>query len=193
MQLLKHRSVAYYISFVLLLMISIATSTIPAFADSGPVRATLNSGYLTESRATNQVMLNVDRKIEAVTYSLPITVTDARGSGSGWNLMITSTRFKTQDGDRDEDQLPASASRVSTVSVSCGTSSTCTKPIDSVSYPVGVPAGYPLPASVKFFNAAISSGLGKFQLTMMVNVSIPAHTEPGIYSSTIILTIANGP
>jgi uncharacterized membrane protein len=46
---------------------------------------------------------------------------------------------------------------------------------------------------VKFFNAALRSGLGVFSLTMMVNVTIPANTEVGTYSSTITIAIANGP
>jgi hypothetical protein len=46
---------------------------------------------------------------------------------------------------------------------------------------------------VKFFNAGVSTGMGNFLLTMMVNVCIPREAEPGIYRSIVILTIANGP
>jgi hypothetical protein len=197
MRLLKHRSIAFSLSFVLLLAIATGGSVI-AFASSGPnttARATIKGGSLTESTSPNGVNLDVDKKATLATYSLPITVIDARGTGNGWKLMITSTRFLTIDKDKkpDVDQLPGNASRITKVSVSCAAGSTCTKPTSSVSYPLVIPAATTPPKSVKFFNAAPGSGMGGFLLTMVVNVSIPASTEAGIYSSIITLTIANGP
>src|SRR5260370_26656089 len=123
-------------------------------------------------------------------YSLSITVTDARGSGSGWKLSITSTQFLSTN---NKDQLPTNASQITGVSVSCSAHSTCTLPINSVSYPLLIPADTKPPPPVKFFNAAVSSGLGGLGLTMMVNVTIPGGAKAGTYTSTVILAIANGP
>ena len=197
MPLLKHRSVAFSLSFALLLAIAIGGSAV-AYAGSGPnttVRATIKGGSLTESTSPDGVHLDVDRRARLATYSLPIAVIDARGTGNGWKLMITSTRFLTIDKDKkpDVDQLPGNASRITKVSISCVAGSTCTKPTNSVSYPLVIPAASTPPKSVKFFNAVQGSGMGGFLLTMMANVSIPAGTEPGIYISIITLTIANGP
>jgi hypothetical protein len=197
MQLLKHRSLAFSLSFVLLLAMVTGSSVI-AYASSGPnttVGATVKGGGLTESPSTNGVKLDVDKKTTLATYSLPITVIDARGTGNGWNLMITSTSFQTiEKGPKPYvNQLPNNASRITTVNISCAAGSTCTQPTNSVSYPLVIPAASTPPNPVKFFNAVPGSGRGGFLLTMKVNVSIPGGTDPGIYTSTIILTIANGP
>jgi WxL domain surface cell wall-binding len=189
MRQLKNRSRGLFLCFVLLLAFAISGSAI-AHADSGGAKAILNAGGLTFSKATNHVSLKLNKKVQLSSYTLPITVIDARGSGSGWNLAITSTNFTITNG---KGQLPANASSISKVTASCGSNSTCTNPIDNVSYPLVVPAGTTPPPAVKFFNAKLSTGLGKFSLVMMVNVTIPASAISGTYTSTILLTIANGP
>lgn len=190
MRLLKEGSRGFYLCIVLLLALAIGGSAI-TYADSGPATVAVKAGSLTESNATNNVSLKVSKKVTLISYVLPIAVTDARGSGGGWNLSITSTTFKITNDNKD--LLPTNASRIASMSASCNANSTCTLPINSISYPLGVPAGKTPPPAVKFFAAAVGSGLGKFLLAMMVNVSIPAHTEAGTYSSTITLAIANGP
>jgi WxL domain surface cell wall-binding len=192
MRLLKNRSRGLYLCSILLLVMVLGSSAI-AYADSGTAKLAVKAGKLTESNATNRVSLRVSKNMRLANYSLPITVTDARGSGNGWKLSITSTQFLYPDKDKDKDVLPTTASQITQVSMSCSTHSTCTLPINSVSYPLLVPADATPPPPVKFFNAAVRSGLGVFGLTMMVNVTIPANTEAGSYSSTIALAIANGP
>lgn len=189
MWLLKNRSRGLYLCFVLLLAMVVGGSAI-TYADSGTATATVNAGSLTESNLTNR-SLPVNKQTRLASYTLPITVTDARGSGKGWKLSITSTRFMSND--KDKDLLPSKASQITQVSVACSVYSTCTNPIDSISYPLFVPAGTTPPPPVKFFDAALRSGLGVFSLTMMVNVTIPANTEQGTYSTTITIAVANGP
>jgi hypothetical protein len=190
MWLLKNRSRGIYLCFVLLLVMVVGGSAI-AYADSGKAKVAVKGGSLTESNATNQVSLSVSKNMQLAKYSLPITVTDARGSGSGWKLSITSTQFLSSN--NKGDQLPSNASQITGVSRSCSVHSTCTLPINSVSYPLLVPADTKPPSPVKFFNAAVSSGLGVFGLTMMVNVTIPASAKAGTYTSTIFIAVANGP
>lgn len=190
MWLLKIRSRGFYLCSVFLLAIVIGSSAI-AYADSGTAKLAVKAGSLTESNATKQVTLHVNKRMRLASYTLPITVTDARGSGSGWKLSITSTQFLLPDKDRDV--LPSNASQIVQMSITCSVYSTCTAPINSISYPLLVPAGATPPPPVKFFNAAVGSGLGKFGLTALVNVTIPANTEVGCYTSTITLAIANGP
>ncbi len=189
MRLLKNRSRGLYLCVVLLLALAIGGSVI-AHADSGKAKAIVKAGTLSFSNANNNVSLQVSNTVRLASYSLPITVTDARGSGKGWNLSITSTLFMTGNG---KNTLPSNASNITRVNTSCGAHSTCTKPIDTISYPLIVPAGNPAPSPVKFFNASLSSGLGVFSLLMMVNVAIPANAKSGTYTSTITLKIANGP
>lgn len=195
MRLLKNRSIGFYLCFVLLLTLATAGSAI-VHADSGPNTATINAGGLGESSPSNKVSLNLDGTVRLVNYTFPITVIDARGSGGGWNVTITSTQFRLHDGkdhDQGKERLSAKASSIIGVNVSCAPNSTCTNPMNSVSYPLLVPAGKIPPPPVKFFNAAAGSGLGEFLLSMMVQVKVPAKVEPGTFTSTIIVTIANGP
>ena len=189
MRLLKKRSVAFYLCFVLMLALAPGSSAI-VYADSGPATVTVNAGSLTLSNPSNQVSLNLNGKDKLVSYTLPITVADARGSGNGWNLSITSSRFSTSNG---KGKLPANASTITGMGVSCNAHSTCTKPTNSISYPLGVPAGNPPPSPVKFFNAGVRTGLGRFLLSMMVNVTIPGDAEAGTYTSTITVAIVSGP
>ncbi len=188
MWLIKNRSRGLHLCFVLLLALAIGGSVI-AHADSGTATATVKAGTLSFSNAKNKVSLQVNKKIRLASYSLPITVIDARGSGKGWHLSITSSLFMNSKGKK----LPADASSITGVNVSCGANSTCTNPIDTISYPLVIPAGNPAPPPVKFFNAAVSSGLGMFNLVMMVNVTIPANAKTDTYTSNICLKIANGP
>ena len=196
MRLLKNRFHGYYLFLVLLLAMTTMGSVI-TYADSGTATATVNPGGLTESNATNQVNLSLtnQKKVRTVSYSLPITVTDARGSGIGWNLMITSTTFSLTKTDKDasKDRLPTNASSIIGVSATCGTNSTCTGPANHITYPLLVPAGQTPPVPVKFFDATANSGLGKFSIMMMVQVTVPASTERGVYTSTLTITVASGP
>jgi len=166
--------------------------SVMAHASSGTGKATaiVKAGSLTFSNATNQESLKLSKNMRLTSYTLPITVTDARGSGVGWNLMITSTMFSMTNSN---GHLPANASSITGVSKACAAKSTCTLPTNSISYPLTMPAGTKPPSPVKFFNAALRSGLGVFSLVMMVNVTIPSDAESGTYTSTVYLTISNGP
>ena len=192
MRLLRHHLRRFYLCLALLFILVIASSA-TAYADSGTATIAVNGGSLTESNATNQISLKLNNKIHLASYTLPITVIDARGSGRGWNLMITSTTFKYADHDKNKDRLSTTASRLVGVNASCGTSSTCTVPANSISYPLVIPAASTPPPPVKFFNAAQYTGLGKFILKMMVNVQVPNNVETGTYTSTIVISVANGP
>src|SRR5712691_8233020 len=107
MWLLKNRSRGLYLCFVLLLAMVAGSSAI-TYADSGTAKFAVKAGSLTESNATNGVSLLINKQMRLASYTLPITVTDARGSGKGWKLSITSTRFMSND--KDKDLLPSNAS-----------------------------------------------------------------------------------
>src|SRR5947209_1703792 len=130
MWLLKNRSIGFCLCFVMLLTMT-AMGSVIAYADSGTATATVNAGSLTETNATKLVRLALTtrKRIRVVTYGLPITVVDGRGSGVGWNLSITSTTFRLFDHDGDQkkpgDRLPTNASSIVRVNVSCGANSTC--------------------------------------------------------------------
>jgi hypothetical protein len=126
---------------------------------------------------------------QAATFTVPTTVNDQRGTGAGWNLTITSTRFTKAGGKT----LPANAAVMTGVTSACD-AGTCTDPTNAVAYGLPVPADSDvLPDPVKFFNAAADTGMGKFTVTPSVDVSVPANAYAGTYTSTITLAATSGP
>ncbi len=195
MGLFTRRSTRFYLGFFLILAMALGGSAIAAFADSGTgATVAVSAGNLTESGPTSvsatPVTLSGDD--QTTTYTLGLTVTDARGNGAGWNLTITSTTFT---GVNPANTLSTSASSINAApSVSCiSGGGHCTSPNNAVTYPVGVPAGSPAPTAVKFFNSAASTGLGKFTITPTVTISIPANTYADTYSSTVSVAVVSGP
>ena len=161
-----------------------------ALATSATVTGNVNAGTLSISTsATPSFSVTLDGTDKTGSYSVPTTVTDATGSGSGWNLTITSTQFTTGGGS--PHTLATNASSITGVTNSCATS--CVSPTNSITYPVGVPAGSSPPTAVKYFNAAVNTGQGQFTNTPSVSVSVPANSYSGAYTSTLTLAAVSGP
>jgi WxL domain surface cell wall-binding len=151
--------------------------------------ATVNPGTLAlSSSATPSVSVTLDGTDKTPTYSLPFTVSDPRGTGAGWNITVTSTTFTT-----GSKSLATNASAVTAVSSACSGGTTCTNASSSVGLPVTVPAGSTAPAAVMFFDSALNSGMGEVVVTPTVQVSVPASTFAGTYTSTVTLAVASGP
>jgi WxL domain surface cell wall-binding len=174
-------------------LVAAAASVLPAqsaLAATATVTGTVNAGTLSiTTSATPSFSVTLDGTDKTGSYTVPTTVTDATGSGAGWNLTITSTQFTTGGGS--PQTLATNASSVTGVTNTCVT--TCVSPTNSVTYPVGVPAGSTPPTAVKYFNAAAATGSGKFTNTPAVDVSVPANTAVGSYSSTLTLAAVSGP
>lgn len=131
------------------------------------------------------VTLNGSDHVASV--SVPLSINDPRGTGAGWNLTVKGTQFENESGK----QLPADASALSGATASC-VSGTCTDPDNAgITYGIGVPVGA-APAA-KFFTAAVDSGMGNFTVTPAIDVSVPANSYAGTYSSTMTLAATSGP
>jgi hypothetical protein len=182
----------FYLVFFLILTMAVGGSAIAAFADSNTgATVAVNAGTLTESgpASVSATAVTLNGSDQTTTYSLGLTVTEARGSGAGWNLTISSTTFIA-----GSHTLSTSASSIIAVpAVSCNAGSSCTNATNSITYPLGVPAGTIAPAAVKFFNAAANTGMGKFTITPTVTISIPANTFAGSYTSTVSVAVVSGP
>jgi hypothetical protein len=127
---------------------------------------------------------------QTIPYTLPLTVSDRRGTAAGWNLSLTSTTFSTGGGS--PHTLPTTASQVTGVGQACA-GATCTSPVNSVGYPVALPAGSPAPTGAKVYNAAAGSGTGIFTVTSTVGVTVPGNSYAGSYTSTLTFAVASGP
>jgi len=163
-----------------------------ASAATATVTGTLTGSTLSLSTsATPSFSDNLDLGDQTPTYTVPTTLQDTRGTGAGWNLTITSTQFTT--GGATPNTLATNASSLTGVTSSCA-AGTCTNPTNSVTYPVSpVPAGSVPPTAVRFFNAAASSGMGKFTVTPTIGVFVPQSSFAGTYTSTLTLSVVSGP
>src|SRR4051794_13436753 len=144
------------------------------------------------AKGTPSFNLTLNGTDETATYTLPVSVIEARGRspGGGWTLTVPSTQF----GDGAGHTFPATASTITAVTMGCGTSSTCTLPTNSIAGTnLALPAGATAPASVKYLNAANATGLGTTNVNATVAVAVPANVLAGTYSSTVTVSIVAGP
>ena len=192
MLVFKHRDAGLCLSFVVMVALAMSSSAI-AFADSTTGTITITSGTLMETGAAAPALrLTTNGIAQTAPYALAITTTDATGSGSGWNLTITSTQFKT--GATPTRTLSTAASSVTSVTAVCTGGQICTTmPQNAVTYPVAVPAGNTAPTAVKFYNASAASGIGTFDISTTIQITVPANTYSGTYTSTITLAYVSGP
>jgi hypothetical protein len=173
-----------------ILLIAAASAALPAAAlgASATATGTLTGSTLSLSTtATPTFSANLDLGDSTPTYTVPLTIQDTRGTGTGWNATITSTQF-TSGGNT----LATTASTLTGVTNVCA-GGTCTLPINAITYPVAVPAATVAPTAVKFFNAAASTGLGKFTNTPTIGVFVPQSSVAGTYTSTLTISIVSGP
>lgn len=197
MNLLKQRSIRFYLGFFLILTMAIGGSAIAAFADSGTATVGVTAGNFTESGVTNVTANSVtlDGTDKTTSYTLGINVNDNTGSGNGWNLTITSTQFDTAANCGSGHTLDTGASTVTNATPATNGTGTYTSPSNSVSYAaLTVPAACPsAPTPVEIFNAASGSGLGQFTITPTIQIAIPANTYAGTYTSTVTIALNTGP
>ena len=172
-------------------MAALAALPASAFGAQATVTGNVQGGSLSlTTTAAPSFSATLDGTDQNKAYTLPSTVSDARGNGAGWNLTITSTQFSTGSGG---STLATNASTITGVANSCASGSTCTNPTNAVAYPVGVPAGATAPTAVKYFNAATGTGRGTFANTPSMNVFLPANADAGSYSSTLTISVVSGP
>jgi hypothetical protein len=125
----------------------------------------------------------LDGSDQTVSYAPLLGIVDARGTGAGWNLQISATTFSDGSGHT------LAPGQVSSVSAACKAGSSCTAASTSgITYPLTVSG-----TATKFFNAAVSSGLGKIDVTPSVDVLIPGNAFAGTYTSTVTLAATTGP
>jgi hypothetical protein len=124
----------------------------------------------------------LDGTDQVVSWSAALGLVDARGSGAGWNLTMSSTTFSDGSGHT------LSPGTVASVSASCHGGNSCTAATNSISYPLTLSS-----TAAKFFNAAAASGMGKVDVTPSVDVAIPGNAYAATYSSTVTLAAVSGP
>jgi len=125
----------------------------------------------------------IDGTDQTVNYAPLLGVIDARGSGAGWNLQISATTFSDGSGHT------LAAGSVASAIQACQGGGACTAPTNSgITLPLAITT-----TPAKFFNAATTTGLGRFNVTPTVQVAIPGNSYAGTYTSTVTLAATTGP
>jgi hypothetical protein len=124
-----------------------------------------------------------------ITKGQPFNVSDARGTGAGWNITATSTLFKN-----GTHALSSTATTIGSAPADeCDAEATCTKATNAISYPYTLPAGETLPTATKMFDAAENSGMGNQTVTPTWSLTVPGNAYKGIYTATWEFSLVSGP
>lgn len=174
-------------------------------ADTGTL--TINPGTLTavvpNTLTWTDTLTGLDQTaVDSADASL--TVIDATGSGTGWNVAVSATQFTTggdsphtlsNSGTFDVNGSDSSATATSAPGNACSASSTCLVPTDSVStYPVDITTAASDPTAEAIYGAEANSGMGSIDLSDVDWwLSIPADTYSGSYTSTVTISVGSGP
>jgi hypothetical protein len=173
--------------------IGLAALILVSAAVAGHITATATvtgAGSIALSSGATATLTDVlDGSDQTVGYTVPLNLTDARGSGAGWNLTLTSTTFT----DASSHTLSTTASTIASVAMACVGGNSCTAATNSITYPVTVPAAATAPAAVKVFNSALNTGMGKLTVTPTIDVAIPGNSYAGTYTSTLTVAAVSGP
>jgi hypothetical protein len=156
---------------------------VPVFADTATITSGVTAGSLTETLGayTQPASFALNGTDHTQTFSIPVAVNDATGSGAGWKLQMSATVFTS-----GTDTLAADALSIgSAVTITPGTG---TAPTDTMSASTPVTT-----TAAEYFGATAGSGLGTSTITAPMAVVVPASTKVGSYASTITIAIASAP
>jgi len=121
------------------------------------------------------------------------SVTDARGTGAGWNITVQATQFKEWDGTAYVTGGKTLA--VSSLSMPAPTvaANGTTSPVPSIlAGPYTIDTG----AAVKISSAVLNTGMGRYDYTQDpagLTLSIPANTYATLYRSEVTVSAVSGP
>lgn len=125
---------------------------------------------------------------QSVSASQALDILDNTGSGSGWNVTLTSTTF-TSGGFT----LANTSVTDTGASGACDASVTCTLGTNAISYPMTVPAGASAPTAIKIQSAAAATGQSGQTWTHTMNLAVPANVHAATYTSTWTYSLASAP
>ncbi len=159
----------------------------PTAGITAPANVTIGTYAVSDFTA---VLLNGLRQTTTFTVT-DMTVVDARGTGAGWSVNLTATRFinNTAANDTATATLPASSLVLGTVSIVADADATATNNIAIVQGAIDKSGG------VKILNTPINEGMGTYVVSIAANTLtlLPRNSKAGTYTSTITLTLSQGP
>jgi hypothetical protein len=213
MHLLKQRSLVFYVGFVLILTMAIGGVAFGVFADGGGnATATLSTGTLTETDTFNpsfpSTQLTGKDLLLTVPGGLSMQVTDATGSGSGWNTTISGTAFTCQIGpcqgnvgngggvhgqttlDSTDQNNGTGPLYLTKITAQCAAGNGCTAPSPASTVSTKL---FMTTTSQKIYSDDVNSGMGIVDVTADLTLKVPGNTFSGTYQSTVTLGVVSGP
>ncbi|WP_019415120.1 WxL domain-containing protein [Paenisporosarcina sp. TG20] len=138
---------------------------------------------------TNFPAITLDGKTQSITAQIDtFDITDARGTGAGWNVSVSASQF-SQTAGANPLALGALLLDEPTVSEKAG--------VEGSSNPASITklGGKIDLAAVKILSAAVSTGMGTYTVPAipMTLTLMPKEIYAGTYTSTITATITSGP
>jgi len=177
------------LSAVLLAGAVLVATGLPAVAVTATATVTGGTlGWVT-APANTGFTVSLTGKDLVPTATQTFDVSDATGSGTGWNVTATSTTFTTGS----KTLSPTSVTVQAVPAVACDSGASCTSATNGISYPYTLPAGATAPTATKIFGAAANTGLGNQTVTLVFSLAIPANTFAGSYSSTWTYSLVSAP
>jgi hypothetical protein len=149
--------------------------------------------------------------VDTVPADETYNVDDATGTATGWNVSVAASNFATTG--TTPVALPSTGTFFTTGSVTSATATTaptatctsgpttCILPTDAVTYPVDFVTGGTTPAASVVYSAATGTGAGSIDIggTAVGDdpvgwwLAVRPDAAPGVYTSTITITLASGP
>lgn len=168
---------------------ALVATSLPAVAATATATVTGGTLGFVSAPANTGFNVSLTGRDVLTTATQTFDVSDATGSGAGWNITATSTAFTA-----GSNSLSATSVTVPSVpSVACDSGASCTVATNSVSYPYTLPAGATAPTATKIFSAGANTGLGNQTVTLVFQLAIPANALAGNYSSTWTYSLVSGP
>ena len=174
----------------------IGSLALPAFAaDPSDVTITGDTLSITSPSVGNfsGVTLNGTARSATATFA-PFTVTDARGTGAGWNVTVEATQFAEWETDEyvtSGKTIPASS--VSMPLVSAAKADATSSALPSITAgPYTIDSG----SSVQLASAAADgTGMGSYTFSQggSLTLSVPASAYARTYRSDMTVSVNSGP
>jgi hypothetical protein len=158
--------------------VAVAEDTVTQEITSGSFSAVVADATLTSVAYSNTATSS--------TGTLMLTVDDSRGTGTGWNVTISSGNFIYGGGSLIGEDILASGFQTTgfgTLVVNAGQASPA----------LTAGAGGTLSAAVPVLSAASGAGSGNYTQPINVSLAIPAQSQAGTYVAELEVTITDGP
>jgi len=152
---------------------------------AGPLSATASTPTITfnNNPIDSTHHLTLDGTQKTINIVLPVTVTDARGTGNGWTVSFSADRFSSSAGNLVNDPTISSVATVQPVD---NTSGSIPSSIVQVSgSTTSVPEGTTGNAAIPLLSVPNTGhdGMGSYATTVTMQLQIAARDYTGTYSS----------